>query len=146
MHYSLGHRLYSKTASSDLSTVLPLTETSGGKPPCLAHSAHVLLSRAEQLKTAPSFPVTPALPNKAWLEVYSPLQPGPHGRIHRKILKQSRTLNLLLICFWHYDPSLCLTAHPYCSLTATLAVIVSKVQTNHSVSLYCHGRRSSILQ
>lgn len=53
--------MYSKTASSDLSTVLPLTETSGSKPPCLAHSAHVLLSRAEQLKAAPSFPVSPLL-------------------------------------------------------------------------------------
>lgn len=41
--------LYSKSARSDLSTVLPLTETSGGKPPCLAHSAHVPLSRTEQL-------------------------------------------------------------------------------------------------
>lgn len=50
MYYSLSYCLYSKTAHSDLSTVLPLTETSGGKPPRLAHSAHVLLSRAEQLK------------------------------------------------------------------------------------------------
>lgn len=96
MYYSLRHCLYSKTASSDLSTVLPLTETSGGKPPRLAHSAHVLLSRAEQLKAAPSFSVSPALPNEVWLEVSSPLQPGPHKRSSRKILKQSRTL----ICCW----------------------------------------------
>lgn len=57
--------MYSKKARSDLSTVLPLTETSGGKPPLLAHSAHVLLSRAEQLNVAPSFPVSRALPNEA---------------------------------------------------------------------------------
>lgn len=57
--------MYSKTASSDLSTVLPLTETSGGKPPCLAHSAHVLLSRAEQLKAALSFTVPCVLLNEA---------------------------------------------------------------------------------
>lgn len=65
MYYSLRHCLYSKTAHSDLSTVLPLTETSGGKPPRLAHSAHVLLSGAEQLKAAPYFPVPRALPNEA---------------------------------------------------------------------------------
>lgn len=65
MYYSLRHCLYSKKARSDLSTVLPLTETSGGKPPLLAHSAHVLLSRAEQLNAAPSFPVSRALPNEA---------------------------------------------------------------------------------
>ena len=99
MYYSLRHCLYSKTARSDLSTVLPLTETSGGKPPRLAHSAHVLLSGAEQLKAAPYFPVSRALPNEAWPAVSSPLQPGPHGRISGKILKQSCTLNLLLICF-----------------------------------------------
>lgn len=99
MYYSLRHCLYSKTAQSDLSTVLPLTETSGGKPSRLAHSAHVLLSRAEQLKAAPSFPVSRALPNAAWPEVSSPLQPGPHMRISGKILKQSHALNLLLICF-----------------------------------------------
>lgn len=61
----LRHCLSSKTANSDLSTVLPLTETSGGKPPRLAHSAHELLSRAERLKAAPSLPVSPALPNEA---------------------------------------------------------------------------------
>lgn len=108
MYYSLRHCLYSKTAHSDLSTVLPLTETSGGKPPCLAHSAHVLLSRAEQLKAAPSFPVSRALPNEAWPAVSSPPQPGPHGRISRKLLQQSRTLNLLLICFsplWSWSVS-----------------------------------------
>lgn len=65
MYYSLRHCLYSKTAHSDLSTVPPLTETSGGKPPRLAHSAHVLLSGAEQLKAAPYFPVPRALPNEA---------------------------------------------------------------------------------
>jgi len=65
MYYSPRHCLYSKTANGDLSTVLPLTATSGGKPPCSAHSAHVPLSRAEQLKAAPSFPVAPPLPNEA---------------------------------------------------------------------------------
>lgn len=99
MCYLLRRCLYSKKARSDLSTVLPLTETSGGKPPLLAHSAHVLLSRAEQLNVAPSFPVSRALPNEAWRAVSSPLQPGPRRRIRRKILEQSRSLNLLLICF-----------------------------------------------
>lgn len=118
MYYSLRHCLYSKKACSDLSTVLPLTETSGGKPPCLAHSAHVQLSRAEQLNAAPSFPVPCALPIEAWPAVSSPPQPGPHRRISRKILKQSRTLNLLIICFsplWIESVS---SIHPY--LTAWL--------------------------
>lgn len=110
MCYSLRHCLYSKTESSDLSTVLPLTETSAGKPPCLSHSAHVLLSRAEQLKSALSFPVSAALPNQAWLEVSSPFQPGPHRRSSRNSAKQSRSLKPLLICFRHYDPRLSLTA------------------------------------
>lgn len=51
--------MYSKNTRSDLSTVLPLTETSGGKPPCLAHSAHVPLSRTEQLNAF--FPPCPVL-------------------------------------------------------------------------------------
>lgn len=108
--------MYSKTASSDLSTVLPLTETSGGKPPCLAHSAHVLLSRAEQLKAAPSFPVSPALSNKARLEVSSPLQRGPHRRPSRRIFKHSRTLNLLSAgC----DLTLCVSPHSCWTPTVT---------------------------
>lgn len=99
MYYLLRHCLYSKNARSDLSTVLPLTETSGGKPPCLAHSAHVLLSRTEQLSASPSFPVCHALPNETWLAVSLPLQAGPHMRISKEILKPSCILNLLLICF-----------------------------------------------
>lgn len=79
MCYWLRRCLYSEQAHSDLSTVLPLTETSRGKPPLLAHSAHVLLSRAEQLSAAPSCPVSCAAPNEAWRPVSSPLQPGPHG-------------------------------------------------------------------
>lgn len=79
MCYWLRHCFYSEQAHSDLSTVLPLTETSHGKPPLLAHSAHVLLNRAEQLSATPSCPVSRAAPNEAWRPVSSPLQPGPHG-------------------------------------------------------------------
>lgn len=73
MCYSLSRCLYSRTASGDLSTVLPLTGTSGGKPLGLAHSAHALFPPAhvaerggtERLKAAPSSPDAHALPNEA---------------------------------------------------------------------------------
>lgn len=82
------------------------------------------------LKAAPSFHVSAALLNEAWLEVSSPLQPGPHRRISGKILKQSCALNLLLICFCHYDPTLSLTSHTY-TITATL----NTDKQNHGVVL-----------
>lgn len=66
MCYSLSRCLYSRTASGDLSTVLPLTGTSGGKPLGLAHSAHVAeRGGTERLKAAPSSPDAHALPNEA---------------------------------------------------------------------------------
>lgn len=114
MCYSLRHCLYSKKACSDLSTVLPLTETTGGKPPHLAHSAHVLLSVAEQLNGAPSFPVSRALPNEARPAVSSPLQPGPHRRISRNMVTQSCTLNLFLICLCNLIWLLNLRPHSDC--------------------------------
>lgn len=129
--------MYSKTASSDLSTVLPLTETSGGKPPCLAHSAHALLSGAEQLKAAPSFPVAPALSNKARLEVSSPLQPGPHRRPSRRILEHSRTLNLLSAGFHCCDPALCASPHSRGTPTVIGSTTSPLELCFHSCSSHC---------
>lgn len=76
MSEPLTNALLSKGApNSDLSTVLPLAVTSGSKQPHTAHSAHVLLSRAERLKDRQPLPVFFALPLRALSQTEVSLPP-----------------------------------------------------------------------